>query len=129
MGDDDVLPAAVREELLTLDAYLVSRQRERLVHLLTRWSNYGDKIFSREPIDFDDFQAVLGARDALAAVLGRATLRTKRILEALVSHQDSLFLSGTVARGGTPETDIFGDPMVGWWWYRVPVSQGHGWTP
>jgi hypothetical protein len=130
MGDrDEFLPAAVREEFLALDEYLASRQHERLVDLLTRWSTYTDTLFKREPVDFDDFRAMLGARDAIQALLNRATLPTKRVLEALVSHQDSMFVLGTTEKSGPDKTDVFGNQRTDWWWHRVPVSQGLDWTP
>jgi hypothetical protein len=99
------------------------------VNLFKRWSTYADILFKRESVDFDDFRAMLGARDAIQDLLNRATLPTKRVLEALVSHQDSMFLLGTIETGRTDKTDIFGNERTGWWWRRVPANQGLDWTP
>ena len=77
-------------------------------------------IASSRPITQDDYSAILFARDAIQNLIQRATLVTGRILEALVSHDDSVFLSATRHDdSGSFQAAERGD-RPGWWWDRVP---------
>src|SRR5205085_3273288 len=124
MMDDpaEVLSEQVREELIVLDSHVSSRRRQSLPELLRAWSRYADLISSRERIDLDDYRGMLFARDAIQDVVRRATPATGRLLEALVSHPDSLFVFGTRKDdAGVLQAEQTED-RPGWWWGRVPDS-------
>ncbi len=116
----ELLSSHMWEELNALDSRLSSRRRQSLSELLRAWSRYAELVASREPIDSDDYTAMLFARDAIQDLAEHATLPTQRLLEALVGHADSVFFFGT-------RPDVIGDVRGGvrdarpsWWWDRIP---------
>jgi hypothetical protein len=116
----DIFPDEISKELECLDALLKSDRHQSLSDTLRLWRHYVGLLASRHPISQDDYVAILSTRDDIQDLLQRASLITGRILEALVSHDDSIFLS--VTRNDDLRSfqaaDREGRP--GWWWNRIP---------
>jgi len=116
----NLFPDEVNRELEFLDNLIRSDRHQSLPDLLRLWHHYAELIASSRPITQDDYSAILFARDAIQNLIQRATLVTGRILEALVSHDDSVFLSATRHDdSGSFQAAERGD-RPGWWWDRVP---------
>jgi hypothetical protein len=114
-----LLPVEARQELDLLDEYLSSR-RQSLPDLLRAWSGYARTMARHERIHMDDYLAMLFARDAIHDVVQRATPTVSRLLGALVSDSDSLFLFGT----HNDDEQLIQSKMTttssAWWWRRAP---------
>ena len=117
---DDLLPPGVSAELEAIDRAVAAARHQTLAQLLHALYGYGDTLASRRRVHLDDYAGMLVARDALEGVLVRATLPTRRLIEGLVSHSDSLLFLGTIFdEGGLLRAP---DDRPGWWWHRVPEN-------
>jgi hypothetical protein len=112
----ELLSAEVRLELAALDAQERSSSRQTLAVLLGRWRRYAVWVSSARPVPLDDYQAMLFARDEIQRLIAIASLPTARLLDALVSPDDSVFLAGTTA----DDDGVFQGHGHGWWWRRLP---------
>jgi hypothetical protein len=111
----------VLDELSLLDAFVSRRHRQSLPELLSAWRRYSDLVASRLPVDMDDFKAMLFARDAIQEAVNRATLSSARLLEALISHEDSAFEMGTTNDENGLLLARRLEHRPGWWWGRIPL--------
>ena len=91
----NLYPDEVSREFEYLDAIVRSTRRQSLSDLLRLWHHYAERLASRRPISQDDYAAILFTREDIQDLLQRGSLITSRVLEALISHDDSVFLSAT----------------------------------
>ena len=115
-----LLPSEVRRELDELSAFVSRQRRQSLAELLRAWTRYADLVISQKAVALDDYRAMLFARDAIQDLVCRASLPTARLLDALVSHADSLFLVGTVKDDAGLLLAEHTEHRLGWWWHRIP---------
>jgi hypothetical protein len=116
-----LFPQEFWDEVDVLTGMVASQRRSQsLPELLQLWSRYAAIIARNEQIHLDDYSAMLFARDLVQEVIDTASLRTGRILEALISVDDSLFLFGTQQDDGEIIKQSHLRVGNGWWWRRVP---------
>ena len=116
----NLFPDEVAREFEYLDALIKSDRRQSLSDLLRLWHHYADRLASRRSISQDDYAAILFTRDDIQDLLQRASLFTGRVLEALISHDDSVFLSATRHDDSGSFQAADRGERPGWWWDRVP---------
>jgi hypothetical protein len=117
---NELLPDDILSELDAFDRLVESQRHQTLAQLLRAWYGHGERLAAGHRVHLDDFGGMLSARDAIGAVLGRASFPTQKILLALISYADSQFFSGTVP----DDAKILGVPenQPGWWWHRIPEN-------
>lgn len=120
MDPSELFSADVADELRRLDSHVRARRRQSLPQLLAAWTRYAGQLARDETVDLDDYLAMLFARDAIQDVIQRATPVVARVIEALVAHNDSIFLFCSKADDDNIVGSMSGEPGPGWWWARVP---------
>lgn len=123
MDISELFPAGIIEELGRLDSYVRGKRRQSLPELLRAWSRYANRLSTHEPVDLDDYVGMLFARDAIQDIMQQATPVAARVLEALITLDDALFLFCT-----KPDEDNVLEAMVTsipsyWWWHRIPFTR------
>jgi hypothetical protein len=116
----DIFPEGFSEELDVLDRHLQSQRRQSLPELLRAWDRYAEVLVGRVPVALDDYIAMLFARDAIQDLLQRANPLAGRVLEALISHNDNLFLNATRIDVDEVLNALEANGKKGWWWSRIP---------
>jgi hypothetical protein len=118
-----LFPQEFWDEVDLLSSMVARRRRSQsLPELLQLWSSYASMLARNEQIHLDDYSPMLFARDLIQEIIDVASLRTRHILEALISLDDSLFLFGTQRDDGEIIKQSYLHPGTGWWWSRVPKS-------
>jgi hypothetical protein len=120
MDPSELFSTEFIDELDSLDAYVRSQRRQSLADLLRAWSRYSGLLASNKPIDSDDYLAMLFARDAIQDILERATPTVGRVLQALVTQDDSIVLFCSRRDDGNILASMTTQPQSGWWWTRLP---------
>jgi hypothetical protein len=121
MDLNELLPAGILQELRHLDSYVSTQRRQSLPELLRAWSRYANRLSNQEAVDLDDYMPMLFARDAIQDVIQQATLTVARLLEALIAHDDSIFLfCSQQDRDNVLATVVTSIPPH-WWWHRIPL--------
>jgi hypothetical protein len=122
MDISELLPADVVEELRHLDSYVSAKRRQSLPELLRAWSRYANRLSTHEPVDLDDYVGMLFARDAIQDIIQQATPTAARLLEALTTLDDALFLFCTKH---DEDNVLEAAASIGpyWWWHRIPLTQ------
>lgn len=120
MDPSELFTRELADELRELDSHVKAQRRQSLPELLDAWRRYAIRLAQDEAIDLDDYMAMLFARNAIQDVIERATPTIARVIEALVTYSDSIFLFCSLADNGSVVGSIADDPGPGWWWTRVP---------
>jgi len=118
-----LFPQEFWDEVDLLSGIVASKRRSQsLPELLQLWSHYASVLARNEQIHLDDYSPMLFARDLIQQVIDMASLRTRQILEALISSDDSLFLFGTQRDDREIIKQAHVNAGTGWWWSRVPKA-------
>ena len=120
MDPSELFSRELTDELHELDSHVRAQRRQSLPELLDAWRRYASRLAQDEAVDLDDYVAMLFARDAIQDVIERATPTIARVLEALVAHNDSVFLFCSRADNSNVVGSIADRPGPGWWWARLP---------
>jgi hypothetical protein len=116
----NLFPEEVQREIEYLDALVRSDRHQSLPDLLRLWHHYADLLAKRRSMPQDDYAAILFTRDDIQDLLQRASLVTGRVLSALISHDDSVFMSATRHDDTRSFQAAERAERPGWWWDRVP---------